>query len=151
MRRADIASSLFWMALGAFVAWSGWDLELGTLTDPGSGFLLFWVGLIMIGLAAAVLVNALRRAAAASSPFQAIVGWHRVVLVLVALTVYGWALPWLGFILTTTVVLVFLFKAVEPQRWSVAIGGAVASALIAYLIFKVWLGAQLPSGFLDLG
>lgn len=151
MRRADIASSLFWMAVGAFVAWSGWDLELGTVSDPGSGFLLFWVGLIMIGLAAVVLVNTLREAAGAPQSPLAGARWRRVVLVLVALIAYGWALPRLGFILTTTAVLVFLFKAVEPQRWSVAIGGAVASALIAYLIFKVWLGAQLPAGFLDLG
>ena len=151
MPRADIASSLFWMALGAFVVWSGWDLELGTLTDPGSGFLLFWVGLIMMGLAAGILVTALRSAAEVAPPSLARVGWHRVVLVLVALTIYGWALPQLGFILTTTLVLIFLFKGVEPQRWSIAIGGAVASALIAYLIFKVWLGAQLPAGFLDLG
>jgi putative tricarboxylic transport membrane protein len=151
MRRADIASSLFWMALGAFVVWSGWDLELGTLTDPGSGFLLFWVGLIIIGLAAVVLINALREAAGAPQALLAGARWRRVVLVLVALTAYGWVLPQLGFILTTTAVLIFLFKAVEPQRWSIAIGGAIASALIAYLIFKVWLGAQLPAGFLDLG
>ena len=151
MRRADIASSLFWMAVGAFVAWSGWDLELGTVSDPGSGFLLFWVGLIMAGLAAVVLVNALREAAGAPQPLLAGARWRRVVLVLAALTVYGWALPRLGFIVTTTAVLIFLFKAVEPQRWSVAIGGAVASALSAYLIFKVWLGAQLPAGFLDIG
>jgi putative tricarboxylic transport membrane protein len=151
MRRADIASSLFWMAVGAFVAWSGWDLELGTVNDPGSGFLLFWLGLIMIGLAAAILVNALREAAGVPQALLAGARWRRVVLVLVALIAYGWALPRLGFIVTTTAVLIFLFKAVEPQRWSVAIGGAVASALSAYLIFKVWLGAQLPAGFLDLG
>jgi hypothetical protein len=33
----------------------------------------------------------------------------------------------------------------------VAILGAVSSALLAYLVFKVWLGAQLPAGFLELG
>lgn len=151
MRRADLASSLFWMAMGGFVAWSGWDLELGTVSDPGSGFLLFWVGLIMAGLAAAVLVNAVR---SRPGPARAPAGrgrWGKVALVLFSLVAYAWALPRLGFILTTAVVLVFLFKGVEPQRWSVAILGAVASALIAYLVFKVWLGAQLPAGFLELG
>ncbi|OGL10870.1 MAG: hypothetical protein A3I17_02895 [Candidatus Rokubacteria bacterium RIFCSPLOWO2_02_FULL_72_37] len=151
MRRADVASSLFWMALGGFVAWSGWDLELGSVNDPGSGFLLFWVGLIVVGLSVGVLVSALRAPAGPARPIWAGARWDKVALVLVVLVAYGWALPRLGFVLTTTVVLVFLFKVVEPQRWSVAIGGAVASALIAYLVFKVWLGAQLPAGFLELG
>jgi hypothetical protein len=33
----------------------------------------------------------------------------------------------------------------------VAVGGAVASALIAYAVFHLWLGAQLPAGIFDLG
>ncbi len=40
MRAADILSSLAWLGLGAGVAWAGWDLELGMLRDPGSGFML---------------------------------------------------------------------------------------------------------------
>ncbi len=31
------------------VCYGGYDLELGTLRDPGSGFMFFWVGIIMIG------------------------------------------------------------------------------------------------------
>jgi hypothetical protein len=98
-----------------------------------------------------VLLNALRAPARPARALWAGARWSRVVLVLAALTAYAWALPWLGFILTTSIVLVFLFKAVEPQRWSVAIGGALASALLAHLVFKVWLGAQLPAGLLGLG
>ena len=40
MRAADLLSALVWLALGAGVTWAGWDLDLGTLRDPGSGFLL---------------------------------------------------------------------------------------------------------------
>jgi hypothetical protein len=37
---------------------------------------------------------------------------------------------------------------VEPQGWGLAIGGAVASTLVAYLVFGRWLGTQLPAGTL---
>ncbi|MBI2316136.1 MAG: tripartite tricarboxylate transporter TctB family protein, partial [Betaproteobacteria bacterium] len=50
----------------------------------------------------------------------------------------------LGFVAATTLLLVFLFKVVEPQPWWIAVGGAVASTLVAWVVFHVWLGAQLP-------
>jgi putative tricarboxylic transport membrane protein len=152
VRDADALSALPWLVLGAGVAWAGWDLELGLLRDPGSGFLLFWVGIVTMGLALCVLGGALR---APAGPGVAALWtgtrWPKVVGVLVALVAYAYALPWLGFLLTTTLLLVVLFKAVEPQRWSVAIGGAVASALVAWVVFRLWLGTQLPAGVFEIG
>lgn len=150
MRRRDVGSGVFWLLIGSGVAYAGWDLELGSVHDPGSGFLLFWVGLIMAGLSAGVVgLGVVSRV-----PEPAVwagVRWTRVAVVLVVLAVYAWLLSRLGFMATTAVVMLFLFKAVEPQRWSIAIAGAVASAVIAYLVFKVWLGAQLPAGVLGIG
>jgi putative tricarboxylic transport membrane protein len=151
VHRGDVGSAVFWMAVGVGVAYAGYDLGLGSVQDPGSGFILFWVGLGMLALAVAVLVAAL---AAAPAGAEAAPGGGRrwkVALVLLALVVYAYALPHLGFVLTTTMVLIFLFKIVEPQRWSIAIGGALASAVIAYVLFKVWLGAQLPPGPFGVG
>jgi putative tricarboxylic transport membrane protein len=148
VRRRDVGSGLFWLAVGAFVAWSGWDLELGSVHDPGSGFMLFWVGLIIAGLSAAVVIAGAR--GTGEAPAWANARWSKVLLLLVSLAVYAWLLPRAGFIVTTTVVMLGLFKFVEPQRWSIAVAGAIASALIAYVVFKVWLGAQLPAGELGL-
>ena len=50
MKGRDIISSIFWMIIGIGVCYGGYDLEMGTLHDPGSGFIFFWVGIIMIGL-----------------------------------------------------------------------------------------------------
>jgi putative tricarboxylic transport membrane protein len=148
VNRADVATSLFWLGVGAFVVYSGWDLELGSASDPGSGFLLFWTGLVMVILSVVVLVNALR----GRGTTRWIGGhWGKIVLVVLALALYGWLLEWLGFVLTTALLLLFLFKAVEPQRWWVAAAGAAGSAVLGYLVFKVWLGAQLPSGVFGIG
>lgn len=148
MKREDIGSSLFWLLLGVGVAYAGWDLGLGKLRDPGPGFMLFWVGLIMVGLTLAILLAALRRAPAAAGVLWAGTRWRKIVLVVAALVGYAYALEPLGFLLTTVLVLIFLFKAIEPQRWTVAIAGAVLTALAAYGLFNLWLGAQLPRGTL---
>ena len=151
MHRADAGSAVFWMAVGAGVAYAGYDLGLGSVQDPGAGFILFWVGLGILALAVAVLAAAATSAPAAAEAAAPGGRRSKVALVLLALVVYAYALPHLGFVVTTTMVLIFLFKIVEPQRWPVAIGGALASAVMAYVLFKVWLGAQLPAGPFGLG
>jgi len=138
------------MAVGLGVCYGGYDLELGTLRDPGSGFMFFWVGVIMIGLSLAVLVKGVRM-----KPDQKGTGllrgearWAKILSVLAALVLYAYVFPHLGFILSTVLLLLFLFKAVEPQKWSWAVLGAVISTLTAYGVFQLWLGTQLPRGFL---
>jgi len=150
VKKKDFLSSLFWLAVGFGVCYGGYDLELGTLRDPGSGFMFFWVGVIMIGLSLAVLVKAVRM-----KPDQKGVGllrgevrWGKILSVLAALVLYAYVFTHLGFILSTVFLLLFLFKTVEPQKWSWAVLGAVISTLTAYGVFQLWLGTQLPRGFL---
>jgi len=153
VKSKDIISSLFWMIVGAGVTYGGYDLDLGTLHDPGSGFIFFWVGLIMVGLSLSIFIRALKEKGKAGEMrlIWSEVQWKKIVSVLVALFLYGYFFQTLGFILSAALLLVFLFKAVEPQRWSVAILGAVVSSLVAYVVFQVWLGSQLPKGLLDIG
>ncbi len=141
------------MIVGAGICYGGVDLELGTLHDPGSGFIFFWVGLIMVGLSLSIFIRALKEKGKAGEMrlIWSEVQWKKIVSVLVALFLYGYFFQTLGFILSAALLLVFLFKAVEPQRWSVAILGAVVSSLVAYVVFQVWLGSQLPKGLLDIG
>jgi len=153
MQNKDAVSGLFWMIIGLGVCWGGLDLELGTLHDPGSGFIFFWVGIIMIGLAAAVFIKGIREKSP-DTKLKAIfaqVQWKKVLFVFGALIAYALTFYHLGFVLTTIFFLLFLFKAIEPQRWSIAIGGAIVSALTAYAVFHWWLGTQLPQGILPLG
>lgn len=153
MKSKDIVSSLFWMLAGAGVIYGGYDLELGTLHDPGSGFMFFWVGIIMMGLSLSILIQALqmRGKGEGLKNIWSEVQWKKIVFVTLALFLYAYVFSTLGFIICTVILLIFLFKAVEPQKWSVAILGAVLSTLTAYLVFQLWLGSQLPKGFLDIG
>ena len=61
MRKRDIISSLFWLIVGIGVCYGGYDLDLGTLQEPGSGFVFFWMGIIMIGLSIGILAGALKK------------------------------------------------------------------------------------------
>jgi putative tricarboxylic transport membrane protein len=150
MKGRDLISSFFWMLMGIGICYGGYDLHLGNLHDPGPGFMFFWVGVIMIGLSLIVLIKAVRQKGQKGELNFLWKGirWQKAVLVLAALFIYAYVLNSLGFILTTILLLIFLFKAVEPQKWSWAILGAVICTLAAYGLFQFWLGCQLPQGLL---
>ena len=69
-----------------------------------------------------------------------------VVGTLGALLVYALVLEQIGFLLATFALLLFFFKALQRQRWTVAVSGSVVTALVTYLVFKTWLGVRLPPG-----
>lgn len=152
MKSRDTISSLFWMAVGVGICYGGVDLELGSLRDPGSGFMFFWVGVVMIGLSLSILIRATKKMAVAGELkiLWTEIRWKKIVSVLAVLFLYAYAFSFLGFILSTILLLIFLFKSVEPQRWLWAILGAIISTLAAYGIFRLWLGSQLPKGLLGI-
>jgi putative tricarboxylic transport membrane protein len=152
MRSRDIMSSIFWAVMGIGISYGGYKLDLGTLHEPGGGFLFFWVGLIMIGLSLGILIRA-ARGKASKGELKAVwagISWKKLISVLAALFIYAYLFTPLGFILSTIGLLVFLFKAVEPQKWSWAVLGAMISTLAAYSVFRLWLGCQLPQGLLGI-
>ena len=138
--------------MGIGISYGGYKLDLGTLHEPGGGFLFFWVGLIMIGLSLGILIRA-ARGKASKGELKAVwagISWKKLISVLAALFIYAYLFTPLGFILSTIGLLVFLFKAVEPQKWSWAVLGAMISTLAAYSVFRLWLGCQLPQGLLGI-
>ena len=148
--RADTLTSAMAIAIAGYIVHQGLDLGVGAASDPGSGFILFWTGLIMIGLSGVVFVQSLLPSADAttlSEPFRGI-RWGKVLYVVALMVVYAAVLEDLGFILATAALLLILFKTVDPQSWTVAIVGSVLTTGVAWLVFVYWLGTQLPSGIL---
>ena len=151
--RADTLTSALMLALAGYIIHQGMDLEVGDTHNPGSGFILFYTGLIMAGLAAAVLVQSVLPTADLTTVGQVFrdIRWGKVLYVSVLLVVYTALLPILGFLIGTTLLLIVLFKTVEPQSWTVAIIGSLLTTLSAWLVFVYWLGTQLPTGMFEFG
>ncbi len=58
VNNSELWGGLIGLALGGFVVWSGLKLKLGTINDPGSGYVLFYTGLLMCLFAATIIVAA---------------------------------------------------------------------------------------------
>jgi putative tricarboxylic transport membrane protein len=147
MRTGEILAALFWLAIALGVTRSGADLGLGTLSDPGSGSMIFWVGVVMTGLSLATLVAALRRPAAAGlASLWHGTRWWLVPYVVVLLAVFAWLLPALGFFTTTVLLLFTLFMTIDRKGWIAPPLGALLITAGVYIVFHRWLGTQLPAG-----
>ena len=58
--------------------------------------------------------------------------------------VYVVIFSWLGFVLSTFVVMIFLVWAVGRAPWHVSLVTALSITIASYLLFEVALDAQLP-------
>jgi putative tricarboxylic transport membrane protein len=150
MRTGEILAAAFWLAIALSVTCSGVDLGIGTLSNPGSGLMIFWVGLVMTGLSLATFIIAMRQPSAAGlGSLWDGTRWWLVPYVVVLLWLYAWLLPMFGFFAATVALLFVLFMTIDRQGWIAPLVGAVLITAAAYIVFHRWLGTQLPAGELE--
>jgi len=144
----DQLSSGLFVLLGCAICLYSLPYRLGTLAAPESGLMPFLSGAAIALLAAlGFILGTLRRLQGEGwQPLFQGVAWRRGLLTLGALLGYLLLQTHLGFTLTTVLFIGFLLRAIFPQRWSVVIVTSVLTATISYLVFEVWLQAQLPKG-----
>ena len=150
MKKYDRITSLVWLGFAGYICFESIRLPLGSLRDPGPGFLPLLVGLILAGLS----VVCFRRAQTAESEDQkgswySQERWKNLIWVLLALFAYALTLDPLGFLLSTFLFLSFLFRVgMGPKKWFWSIGGSLIASLSCYVVFELWLRTQLPKGIL---
>jgi len=148
MRTANFIAAGFWLVLGLAVVYAGYDLGLGAVVEPGPGFMLFWIGLFIAGLALVILFTTRKEAPEEGASFFGGQRWFGIIVVSILLILYAWLLPFLGFALLTLLLLLALFRLIDPIGWRPALLGAALITAGNYLVFDYWLGAQLPTGSL---
>jgi hypothetical protein len=141
--RNDQISGLVLLSLALFVAWANRDYPVGSLADPGPGFmpLALAVFLGVTGLLIAAMGGRSPRFAESRWPELA-----RALVILVACGFAAFALERLGYRLTMAALLVFFLGVVERKRPVVAAAIAAGFSLISYLVFATWLRVPLPLG-----
>jgi putative tricarboxylic transport membrane protein len=143
-------SSLVWLGLAILICIGSLRLSLGSFQNPGPGFFPFIAGLVMGVLAAMLYFQARRSASSAKETKQPLWTNHggvkKIVLTTIALLVYAIGMDYLGFLISTFIFFVFLLRTIEPQRWGLVILESLLASGISYVIFEIWLQAQLPRG-----
>ncbi len=136
------------MAISAFVCQQATVIGVGTLRRPGPGLLTFGAGLGIGLLALLVFVRSFFSASESGRGEDGTsIRRSRFFMICTSLFVYVALIHWLGFVASTFLFVLFLFRAVETEQWWRSL---VKSALVTvgnYLVFVLWLGISLPKGF----
>lgn len=153
MKRYYGTVSFFWLAVGIYVAISAYHFGLGRFRQPGPGFIFFLAALLLIILSIIDLgmtfigKSKLDKDKKNESIWQD-TQYKKVLSVLAGLSIYTYVFYFLGFLLSTFLLMIFLFKAVEPTKWWKSILGSLITILTSYIVFKLWLKVPFPAGIL---
>ena len=150
MRKNDLISSLAFLICGISITlFSLLRISTGTFGNPGSGLFPLITGILLTIIAGIVFITSFRQSnAAANEPPGADMrlGHIKPAATVIIMFLYAITIDWVGFITASLILLFFLYKAIGNLSVKVSIGGSVLTTVIAYLIFKVWLNVQLPTG-----
>jgi putative tricarboxylic transport membrane protein len=150
MRNPDQTSSLFWLIIGIGITFGSLKYGLGTLQSPGAGFITFFAGAILSLLSVGLFISSFR----GQEPRRGLgILWKgleagKVIYVLSLLVVYALVLKYLGFLVSTFLLLALLFRVKATYRLLKIIILALLITAGSYLLFEVWLKVQLPKGIL---
>jgi putative tricarboxylic transport membrane protein len=147
----ELWSGLVGLAVSIFVVWSGYSLKLGTINDPGSGYVMFYAGLLMIVFSLIMLYSAVKDGGPTFLSLWRDVLWTKPLLVIGLLIAFTLVFETLGFLASTTILLIALLRVIDPVPWTRAIPIALLVPFICWYVLQKLLLIQLPSGVLGIG
>jgi len=150
---------MVWLGVAGVIAYLSLRLPLGDVRQafnlPGPGFFPLVLGILLAILGISLMLKPFMEGRKTVQREQAsevaeVVFWmrKRAFSVLVSLVVYSALFERIGFLLSTFLFLLLLFRGISSQKWATSLMVAVGVSVLSYLIFDTWLMAQLPKGFL---
>ena len=120
--------------------------EVGTIAEPGPGFMSFFAGLIICIFSSITFLMALRNKSSRVEKIWAEIKFQRLIVTIVILLVYILVFRKLGFMICTFFLILTMVRFVGFQTWLRSILTAIGTTILSYLVFEIWLQAQLPRG-----
>jgi hypothetical protein len=152
MKIFDFFSGVFLLFLSFGTCILAHRLGLGRIQHPGTGLIPFGtavlLGVMSIGLIIQTLLK-VKKTVREEKIFQE-TRWWTLVLVLCALVGYGAFFSFLGFNLSTFLLMVFFLVVMSHQRWWLTLAFSMGIVIGTHLIFVVWLKCEFPKGFLGI-
>lgn len=138
---SDRVSGTLLFLLALFILWQNRAYPIGTVTEPGAGFLPLLLGLGFAGTSALIAWYGTD-----TLPLRDI-GWGetpRAIAILTACGIAASVFEWLGYRLTIFALLVFLLGVLERKKVPVVLLVAALFSLGSYFVFFNLLDVQLP-------
>jgi len=150
MGRSGVISALTLLALALAALLESSKLPFGTFSSPQPGFFPLILAIFLAFFSVVLLAQEIPQTDKETGALLGGVAlWKRIVLAIGALVAFGLLFETIGYLLTTFLLIVFLLRAVERQKWWLVVVVAFCTALVTYLLFGILLNTPLPAGILS--
>lgn len=149
MKKTYIIAYTLWILFAGAVLVESWRLGFGGFARPGPGFVPFLAaaGLALLGLTALVQLFWRGPGEGAGKGFR---GGDLIKILVAILFLFAAVLLWdvIGFLPATFLLLLFLFRCVEPLGWRRVVIASALTLAFTHVLFVVLLGVRLPKGWI---
>jgi putative tricarboxylic transport membrane protein len=147
MKKRNLVSGVILLALSMGTFFESRKLEIGALSSAQTGFFPFILSVLLAVLSLILLGQALKGKNEGTIPaWVGKGGWKRLGLTLGILFFFAVSFEYLGYLISTFLLIFILVKAFGNRKWWVAVFFALLSAFGSYLIFGILLKTPLPPG-----
>ena len=146
---AERTGGFFWLLFGCAAIYGGLDLELGTMQEPGSGFLTFVAGSFVACMALLIIIQSYRAdpdAAVRVADLWKGVKWKRAVAITVLIALFIVSFETLGFFVCSLALLIIIMRWLEGLSWKLCLLVPSIAIGTTYIVFKFFMNISLPAG-----
>jgi hypothetical protein len=148
MRRADILTASILMLFGGLVLFDALRLGIGWSSDgPKSGFLPFWLALIMVLACSMIIAQAVRQKK--QKPFVDRQTLKPVFTVFWPALAAIALMQWLGMYVASAIYMAFYMRWVGRHSWGAVLLLSLALPIATFLVFEQWFLVPMPKGPLE--
>lgn len=148
-KRYDVIPCLFWISVSIFVMICSYELGLGNFSSSGPGLMPFLIGIALFAVSIPILITSLSRIRAKNDMVIEVarskINVWKVGSVVLSLFLYCLLLNKLGYIVATSLLFIFLFRAGGSRKWRFILLASLLTVIATYLGFT-FLGLRFPKG-----
>jgi hypothetical protein len=146
----DRTSSMFFLAVSIVVFIGSVQLGIGTARQPGAGFITFGASGLLGVISLIVFLRTFSKKVQFGEVLFKSTLWWRVALSGIMILGYALVMPALGYLITTFLLMLFLYFMIHEQKWYWVIISSLLSSLGSYYLFSKLLNCQFPDGLFGL-
>ena len=150
MKHKNLIAGIFWLCLGILFSLWATSYNIGSITQPGPGFLPLILGILIAVFALIILAQGWKADPAKEKAvsFSLPAGWKKIAYVILVLLFTAFAFEKVGYLITVFLLIALLMLGKGLRSLRKAILTALLTALGVYLVFILLLEQPFPRGIL---
>jgi putative tricarboxylic transport membrane protein len=154
LNNKDLMSGFLFFILGLFLGFKSMQHPIWSSFGPDEGFFPFTIAILIIALSLALIIKSFisnrhqKKEELLEKKEIKSVNIFRVSSYAAMMTLVGFLIESIGFLVSSTLFMIIILKYVEGKSWKITILVGFGTIIVSYLIFVYFLRVPLPKGYI---